>query len=295
MNNKVFYQSNGGLGNQMFQFAVAKSIAINNCAKLYVDTESGHRSDKIFKRNFQLDYIQLNKASYFDLLSFRYSSIQRFCKKKNIPLIGNKNLLVIDERDHRYFHEDIANIKINLDQKILLRGYWQSEKYFKKNAEYIYNDLKLNESKNNKFLEISELIQKSNSVAVGIRMYEEVKGEKSFMGGVTNINYYNSAIKKISKQIANPTFFIFSTENFRILKEIEIKQKKFYLTPENGFDNPLETLWLLSLCKNHIISNSSYYWWGAWLAEMNYKNSLIYTPSNFSNIDAIPDRWIIIK
>lgn len=295
MNNKVFYQSNGGLGNQMFQYAIAKSIAINNNAKLYVDAQSMHRSDKIFKRNFQLDYVKISKASYLDQLSFKYSSIQSFLKKKYIPLVGNNNLLVIDERDHRYFHEDIANIKIHLDQKILLRGYWQSEKYFKKNSEYIYNDLKLNKSKNNKFLEISELIQKSNSVAVGIRMYEEVKGEKSFMGGVTNINYYNSAIKKISKQIANPIFFIFSTENFPILKEIEIKQKKFYLTPENGFDNPLEILWLLSLCKNHIISNSSYYWWGAWLAEMNYKNSLIYTPSNFSNIDAIPDRWIIIK
>ena len=294
MNNKVFYQSNGGLGNQMFQYAIAKSIAINNDAKLFVDTESGHRSDKIFKRNFQLDHIEINKASYFDLLSFRYSSVQRFFKKKYIPLIGNENLLVIDERDHRYFHEDIGNIKIHLDQKILLRGYWQSEKYFKKNSEYIYNDLKLNKSKNNKFLEISELIQKSNSVAVGIRMYEEVRGDKSFMGGVTNINYYNDAIKEISNQISNPIFFIFSTKNFPILREIETNHKKFYLTPENGFDNPLEILWLLSLCKNHIISNSSYYWWGAWLAEMNYKKSLIFAPNNFSNIDTVPDRWNII-
>ena len=66
------------------------------------------------------------------------------------------------------------------------------------------------------------------------------------------------------------------------------------ITAENGFDDSINTLWLLSQCKHHVMTNSTFYWWGAWLSNCKHYKSkqLIYVYKNFFNKNAIPKNWI---
>jgi len=74
---------------------------------------------------------------------------------------------------------------------------------------------------------------------------------------------------------------------------ITLPENSNYLTHDDGFVGTNERLWLLTQCKHHIFTNSSYYWWGAWLSEANFLNEkqLILAADNFINIDGIPDKW----
>ena len=139
----------------------------------------------------------------------------------------------------------------------------------------------------------------SNSVSLCIRMYEGMSGKNRYkMGGLSTNEFYKKSINKILKKIKNPEFFIFSSKkenltnilkNFPILKKYKIN----LITSDAGFSNAYDNIWLLSYCKNHIISNSTLYWWGAYFSTINYKNKIICCANNFHNIDTCLNDWKI--
>jgi hypothetical protein len=65
------------------------------------------------------------------------------------------------------------------------------------------------------------------------------------------------------------------------------------MTPEQGFCDPVDTLWLLSRFKHHVFNNSSFYWWGAWLSRANHLTytQMIRCSDNFINPDSFPPSW----
>ena len=111
----------------------------------------------------------------------------------------------------------------------------------------------------------------------------------------TNIheNYYTQAIEKISKKVNNPHFFIFSDNP----KEAKIKTRLSTdivtcVDINHGDENAYADLWLMTLCKHFIISNSTFSWWGAWLAEFNDPKPIIFAFDQFSSKDTVPNRWV---
>ena len=203
MKSKIFFHAMGGLGNQMFQYAFAKSLAINNEAKLFVDNTSGFLMDYQYKRKYELGNYDLhvNKASNLEkIIFFFYSTKERFfnSNKKRI-----NNLVLLNEINHKFFNRKIAEYKIKQNQKIWIKGYWQSEKYFKYNESQIFTDFKIPRSNKRNFLKMDERIKNSNSVSIGVRMYEEVPGiDKSFVGGVQSLDFYIKAISHIKSKIS---------------------------------------------------------------------------------------------
>ena len=293
MQNKIIAHLMGGLGNQMFQYAAARSIAYNNDIPLYLDSYTGFYRDKIYKRKYELFHFpikaQVVKSRYsitFLNMAFRKKILKQENKLINKSIFNNS---IIENQLN--FIPEIANYRI--EKSTWMHGYWQSEKYFDNIKDLLAKELMPPIPKDDKFLEIAKLMNSCNSVSIGVRLFEEVPEiNKEGVGGLTDIEFFNISAHKMNKNLESPEFFVFCTTNSPELKKLDLPGKVHILTHENGYDGTMSRLWLMTQCKNHIIANSSFYWWGAWLSESNnnYKSKII-ASTLFSNSDTVPERW----
>ena len=192
-------------------------------------------------------------------------------------------------------------------------GYFQSELYFKHNEEKIINEILPQKPSKINYLNLKDQISRENSICIGVRMHENI--EKKFglkiteshkkkiihqIGGISSVNFYEEAIKKMITKINNPSFYIFSTKNSNINKIVNNSEilKKYpitFITAENGYEDAYDNLWLMSHCKNFIISNSTMYWWGAYFSQKKNKKNFVICSSNFPNQDTCLKEWEIIQ
>ena len=171
---------------------------------------------------------------------------------------------------------------------------------FKDQELYIFNSIKIPQSKKKKFQETYNLIKSSNSIALCARLYEDVPTtnkkiliDESTMGGIPNLKYYEQCINLIKKNVSNPTFFIFSAKQYEFFKLLNLGKNTYYLNNDNGFNGTIDNLWLMTECKYQIISYSSYYWFAAWFNKFKNNSTIIYRP-NENNKDRVSyycDNW----
>ena len=283
---KLYFIVMGGIGNQLFQFANAFSLGKKNNLEIYPEKNFAFISNLKFKRKFKLNRI-INILKNINI--FTQLKIILFFIFRKIKIKTNFNF--ISEKNHKQFLP-IDNVSSAKDNIVL--GYWQSERYFSDYTDEIVKQINLPEKGSKPFNDLLSLIKVSNSVALCIRIYEELPGDKSFVGGEENIEFYNNSIKQVMKYNPDAVFFVFSQKNYPILEKLKINNSVYFITEENYPFDELYNLSLISNCKSHIISNSSFYWWGAWIAEAKKKSNLIISSKKFSNKDAIPSRWILL-
>ena len=159
------------------------------------------------------------------------------------------------EENQKYPLETLDSFfKIYSDKNLYLQGYWQ---YFDFSSyrDVLLKDLRFEVEINNTYLYYSDLIEKSNAVAIHFRriQYEPV----------ISIDYYKKAIKYISENVENPTFFIFSDDINWCRENLSINGICFFV---ENFKDELYELKLMSQCNHFIIANSTFSWWGAWLS-----------------------------
>jgi len=297
MKKKIYLYLCGGLGNQLFQYAAAKNLSINNNAELILDTSTGFYSDFRDFWRFSLNKKKLKRVIFkkFILTFILFRILKKIFK---ITKIFNNffNGTLINEMNEDKFNLNIKNFRIN--KNLYLMGYFQTEKYFADNKELIIKDIFPEEVNKKKFLFLKNKMQKTNSVAIGLRFHETMPKNINYMvGGITPMSFYKTAIKKIITSIKNPSFFIFSTKNHYINKLLEDvgvlkKYNNHIVTEEEGYEgSAMENLWLMSFCKNHIFSNSTFYWWAAYFSNFRYKNKKIICSGNFPNQDTCFKNW----
>jgi len=293
---KIYLFLSGGLGNQLFQYAFARNLAIKNGSDLVVDSYSGFIFDFKYFRKCLLDVNFKRKIIIF-------FSFFRICKKfflKN-KTINNFFLRTVINEFH-YFHKFNRNfLNLKIKKKLYLFGLFQSEKYFLENKKTIIRELMPSKSRFNNFLIMKEEIIKNNSIVIGFRLFEEAsKDSIKIAGGVVNINFYIKSIKIMLTKIKNPKFYLFSQniENLKnILKNIKLLDNYScnYVTPQNGFRDEMSNLWLMSYCKNLIIPNSTFYWWGAYFSRNRFKKNNVICSYNFPNKSIYLNDWRILK
>lgn len=291
---------NGGLGNQMFQYAFAYSLAKQLNINVSLDLswfEAVKTHKNVTPRLFELDVfnIEYEAASKEDLERVIYSNnntkFQKllwkvFKVKKYKPL---KNTLL-----QRKAH--------NFDGKLLTSkdyfyydGYFQNEEYFKNIRNDILNCFSLKDSIDEKNQSVLNEIIKTNSVSIHIRRgdYVALKCANKFHG-ICSIQYYEKAIKYIAKHVENPHFFLFSDDIEWVVKNLKIDY------PHTFVDFNQNKGWLdmnlMKHCKHNIVANSSFSWWGAWLNENNSK--IIISPKKWTKKkikgNIVPGNWIKI-
>ncbi len=140
----------------------------------------------------------------------------------------------------------------------------------------------------------SEIILNSDSVSLHIRRGDYAKDKKTnAYHGLLSLQYYHNAISKMSNIVNKPQFFIFSDDIKWVKENFKIAFPAIFILNSN--DKAYEDLFLMTLCKNHIIANSSFSWWGAWLCTNPSK--IVYAPkqwlavNNHQTSDLIPKDW----
>lgn len=290
--NSLILSIKGGLGNQMFQYAFSRALSIKYNKQLVIDDFTEFLLDKTYKRTFQLNRLNIifTKSSLYVRLLIILSKIDPHIRKNTSTLISRFYGSFIVENNQEYSEINIKSIK-----PVFLIGYWQSPKYFLGIENLIRAELTPPTPTNRKFLNLGEIISSCNSVALGIRLYEETinPAAQSYLGKIKTIDEINAVIETINFELDNPRFFVFCTQKSDELNKLNLPSNSIFVTSEDGYIDAVDTMWLLSKSRNHIFMNSTFYWWGAFLSSANYLKSdqIIYAADNFLNRDVYCESW----
>jgi len=281
----------GGLGNQLFIYAMGRRLALRNNIPLKLDIISGFKND-CYRRKYLLKYfnIQANIAKPYESFETGFGFIRRRIQVKlaQLNMFGNRFYILEKER---CFDRRLLNLKIN--RKVYLQGLWQSEHYFRDIKDIIRKDLEIIRPHDFETIKLAEKMVNLNAVSLHVRSYSEVPKEH---GATTlSIDYYQKATKMIAQNISNPHFFCFSDNQVWLKEKMKFEYPVTFVSINTKDEDieAIEEFWLMSQCKHHIIANSTFSWWGAWLN--NNRDKMVIAPDGkWNNRDLIPETWITI-
>lgn len=278
----------GGLGNQMFQYATAKAMALHRRDDLLIDKRpfESYSLHSFSLPHFNVTAPYLKEEIVLDLKSTS-DKLKAFIK-------GQKNYTLYQENGLGY---DASLFDIPA-KNVYLKGYFQSEKYFIKYEDEIRNDFEIVTPLQEKTVEMLTIIHEVNSVSLHIRRGDYVTNpEANSVHGTCNLDYYQRAISHIREVVENPIFFIFSDDIQWAKENLTIPETTHFIDFTDASTN-YEDIKLMSTCKHNIIANSSFSWWGAWLNKN--KSKIVIAPSKWFNVDyhnaddIIPESWMKI-
>ncbi len=268
----IIVKISDGLGNQLFQYAFGRKLALLRGIPLKLDLSwfKEHNARKYRLHHFNINenfasdeevkkikkYQKINSRKYF-LYNYFIADDSIYIKQKQFP-----------------FDKDMFKAK----KYAYLDGYWQTPKYFNGIEKIIRKEFTFKKDPSILYKQIEEKIKNNDSVALHIRRSDYLTLKRiSEIFGICSPKYYQRAIKKITKKVKNPTFFIFSDDINWARENLKIKYPLTFVS--NGSLEEYEELMLMTKCKHNIIANSTFSWWGAWLN------------SNPSKIIIAPKKW----
>jgi len=272
----------GGLRNQLFQYATGCALAERLGCGIALDLRD-------LKCNFALKHYQIRaviaEPELLELLpNWRPSRRRRitfrlFSRFFTYPVFWSRSFAY----DKRF--EQIA-------RPVYLVGYWQTEKYFARHRTRLLEELQLVTPLPTK-TPLFEMIYKTNSVALHIRRGDYVTNPiVARFHGQCDISYYQNAVQKLHNRYSDIEVFVFSDEPDWARNNLRLHVPTHYIAGNPDYID----FELMRACQHHIIANSSFSWWGAWLCVSN--NQIVYAPRQWfldpkTDIsDIIPNRWI---
>ena len=297
----------GGLGNQMFQYALGRHLSIKNNQQLKLDCSRYPPvmpDLNIDLRNFNLNNFNISaaKASEKEIKKYHKYHQPNGWINRTLSKINKIRFFKKTYYERPFVLEPIDNCQI-FDLNILnyrykdayFRGFWQSENYFKDIREVLLQDFTVKTDPNEYRSALLKEIEKNNSISLHFRRGDVTNPESRV--GALSFDYYYKAIKFLTDKIKNPNFYIFSDDIAWVKKNFKIDFPSVFI--QNTFGEDYEDMRLMSRCKHHIIANSTFSWWGAWLATNLQK--IVIAPERYAqktdrpNPDYYPKSWILIK
>lgn len=285
----IYVKIDGGLGNQMFQYALALSLKEFGL-DIKIDLAS-------FKKNVLHNGFELNKIFHISIPVAEHEEVKHLKDDNTSYLHKVKRKIVGRKKSH--ITENNFNLEsLNLNDNFYLDGYWQSENFFdvgRKKVIETYQFPKIYDSRNE---DIISKIKNSNSVSIHVRRGDYINNSKIYKeyGAICGKEYYDNAISKLKSHIKNPTFFVFTNDSEWAKKNLSISNQS-HLIDWNKKENSFKDMYLMTLCKHNIIPNSSFSWWGAWLNKNKNKTVIapnIWKISEGSNNWRTPKDWFRI-
>lgn len=269
----------GGLGNQLFQYATARSLCIQHKIPFLLLNPESYRNESLGRR-FSLGHLQVKgtvlQNDFLKKLFRPRTKLNRvFCK-----------LGLIKSMDEQGFVLQKPLLPAGLF--VTVKGYWQSEWYFNSIRQELIQELRPRH-----LPVLPEWMQQENTVAVHVRRTDYLSEPRY---GFIGEKYYLDAFAKVRSAIGDPRFIVFS-DDMEWCKQ-HFAGPGIHFCEEPAWQQDFEQLYLISRCTHQVIANSSFSWWGAWLntnpgklvirpAEPFIEKSLLYE-SHY------PDNWIAI-
>ena len=288
----VFARLIGGLGNQMFQYATGRALAQRCGVPLLLDASGFAHYDL---RRYELDElsIQARLASEDELaragvVARAPTLVNRMKKALGMRRPAN----VLKEASFTYD----ARIKA-AQAPIYLDGYWQSERYFVGIADLLRREFTLKAPTDTANADMASRIAAAGAKAVSlhIRRGDYVNNpDTAQYHGVCSLDYYRAAVDHVAARVSDPHFFVFSDDHAWVSENFKLPHATT-LVDVNGADRGVWDMALMKACRHHIIANSSFSWWGAWLNPAADK--IVVAPERWfagathDTSDLIPSTW----
>lgn len=268
----------GGLGNQMFQYAAGRALALRRGSELQLDV--GWLGGPTTVGRYALGSFRIEAEL---INAYRHRRRERLRE-----IVG----LAPPVRRHTSFRFD--STILDLPGRVRLVGYWQSEKYFKEYEDVIRSEFSCKESLVGPNAVTAAEIAGSTAVCVHVRRGDYVSDPQVLRyHGVLPLSYYASAAEHVLSSVPHAHFFVFSDDLNWCRSNLRLAGPMTFV--DHKQNRASDDLRLMTLCRHHIIANSSFSWWGAWLAPGH--DRIVIAPKQWAAAedvgpDLIPERWI---
>jgi hypothetical protein len=281
----------GGLGNQMFQYAAGRRLALLRGTGLLLDLSSLDDPRVPTPRRYELGAYPIRatiaSAAELEAVAARRDSLAARIARR---ACGSRRGAATE----RHFHFDPEVLE--LPDGSCLEGYWQSERYFADVADDVRRELTLERPAAGRNALLLERIDACNAVSVHVRRGDYVTvPQTNAIHGVCPLDYYREAARYVAERVADPVFFVFSDDPHWVRDHLRLDGETV-LADHNRPDAAPEDMRLMSRCAHHVIANSTFSWWGAWLDPRPDK--IVVAPRRWfqegklDTSDLVPASWI---
>ena len=276
---KITVQLQGGLGNQLFQYASAKNFAIARAQELLIDDiwYTKNHPDTT-PRTVSLGYLNIPLAIGRSPQWLERPRKTRLRLQHFLPITP---FLIAETRPFRFDPHKFSNPLI-FGRDCYLIGYWQSFHYFQSIRSVLLTEFVPRAPLRPTYQSMLEAIQRApSSCMVHIRRGDYVSLPQAHqVHGVLSLEYYRAAMDRMRHHLPNVQFFIFSDDLPWVREHLIVPGNASFVEGFSDDRAVVEELFLMTQCQNHIIANSSLSWWGAWLCQAPQQTVIC------------PDQWL---
>lgn len=274
----------GGLGNQMFQYACGRWLSLK------------------LNRPFLLDIHKLCEVPAPGITP-RYYSLDVFKAEPNIICLAPESRAQIPtfNEENFLFNPGLFPTLQNVPptQPVYLNGYWHTDKYFGDIRNELLNDFVVVESHRQEVQGFAQQLKGVTSVCVHIRRGDYISNPTAqAFHGVPGVAYVDRAIEILKSKVQDPHFVIFSDDIAWCREHLSHLQPATFMDSSSEGRKSALHLYFMSCCRHYIVANSSFSWWGAWLGQQ--EDSVVIAPSQWflneqvDTSDMVPSSWIRI-
>lgn len=283
----------GGLGNQMFQYATARALSLRRSAPLVLDasqfgTYTLHQGFELPKV-FRIDAPLATTAEVRSLLGLAaYPWARRVMSGLPWMPLGRKRWVAEPHFQHWPGLDEVP-------ADCYLTGYWQSERYFSDQSEQVRKDFRFCQGMDPENERIAAMMSSVPGVSLHVRRGDYASNPRTAAThGLCSPDYYSQALEFIQARVPGIHVFVFSDDLGWVQKNLSLKGCAHTFVQHNRGASSWRDMQLMSLCRHHIIANSSFSWWGAWLNP--HSDKLVTAPQRWFAIpvdtsDLIPPTW----
>lgn len=284
----------GGLGNQMLQYAAGFALAERLKTDLLLDLsfyETQHLHAGLTPRQYELHWLGI-QAQVCDETTRKRFEKPPFYQKIG-RMLGILPHFTRWNEPHFHYHPRWETLKGN----VYLNGYWSSEKYFKeyrKTLKHIFLQQTSHLDSQNEG--IVQSMKNTESVSIHVRRGDYLtNASAAAFHGVCSPRYYQDALAYLKKKLGDQVKLYVFSDDPDWVKDHLFQGESFTLLRHNSGSDSYKDLLLMACCKHHIIANSSFSWWGAWLGDedgMQIAPSQWFLDQTIQTQDLYPTSWI---
>ncbi len=279
----------------MFQYAAGRALSLRRNSGLLLDI-SAYKANQ-FHQGFELQRVFscpveiADAAELYKLLGWQTSPLARRILSRRVFAGLRRDALVVEPHFHYWPGINDAS------RDCYLTGYWQSEKYFRDFKAEIHADFTFRTPLSGQNILLAEKLSQLNAVSLHVRRGDYLSNPKSKSAhGICSHEYYRAAIRHMAEVTDQPYFFVFSDDMDWVRQNLQIDYACQYIEHNSGAES-YNDMRLMSMCRHHIIANSSFSWWGAWLNRRTDK--IVVAPRQWflnDNItrDLYPQGWVTL-